>query len=116
MVLKTASNSNLCECFLLNGTFSQSFLKVLLFRSIFERSSVYFNVAFLNNLIHCLYPLNAYLVDFMIDVLVAMLALHLELVGLRDGTSVFVPHASFLSRDNIGEIITDVAISSDIVL
>jgi hypothetical protein len=40
----------------------------------------------------------------------------LELVGLRDGTSVFVPHASFLSRDNIGEIITDVAISSDIVL
>jgi hypothetical protein len=40
----------------------------------------------------------------------------LELVGLRDGTSVFVPHASFLSRDNIGEIITDVAISSHIVL
>jgi hypothetical protein len=40
----------------------------------------------------------------------------LELVCLRDGTSVFVPHASFLSRDNIGEIITDVAISSDIVL
>jgi hypothetical protein len=35
---------------------------------------------------------------------------------VRDGTSVFVPHASFLSRDNIGEIITDVAISSDIVL
>jgi hypothetical protein len=40
----------------------------------------------------------------------------LELVGLRDGTSVFVPHASFLSRDNIVEIITDVATSSDIVL
>jgi hypothetical protein len=40
----------------------------------------------------------------------------LGLVGLRDGTSVFVPHASFLSRDNIDEIITDVATSSDIVL
>jgi hypothetical protein len=40
----------------------------------------------------------------------------LELVGLRDGTSVFVPHASFLSCDNIGEIITDVPISPDIVL
>jgi hypothetical protein len=40
----------------------------------------------------------------------------LELVGLRDGTSVFVPHASSLSRDNIDEIMTDVATSSDIVL
>jgi hypothetical protein len=40
----------------------------------------------------------------------------LRLAGLRDGTSVFVPHASFLSHDNIGEIITDVAISSDTAL
>ena len=32
-----------------------------------------------------------------------------ELVSLRDSTSVFVPHTSFLSRDNIIEIINYVA-------
>jgi hypothetical protein len=35
----------------------------------------------------------------------------LQLDGVRDGTSAFVPHASFLSRDNIDEIITYVAAS-----
>jgi hypothetical protein len=29
-----------------------------------------------------------------------------KLVGLRDGTSVFVSQASFLSRDSLDEIIT----------